>query len=569
MTEYSLWLYPLVFISILGIVANIRVGFFWSYGQFIKHLIVLSIAIIGITIGPDWLWTILGWVILFVFVMLPQIIITRINNALSLLHINEATKLAKLNQFFLWGPPGKYWLEICKLISGYTKNDIAQAQDVLNQIQKNKIPPSIQDNLNSFVMFGKIVIKDWQGIINDWQEITKQEYGEKKKFLPPAHLALYAFRAYCELGQFDQAILCLKQSGIESTSPKFSENSLYTTFLSFFSLLGAQDILKNILVRLSKGNGALPEYARLFWLGRCLEAKHQYHEAVEVYKKALDKTPSNIDNWRERLQLRLDKAIDESSKSNPATDNTATISFEKKEEIVIDGKNILNRMVFVNRLISGKGVCKTVNVLAVIIVSAYLIANFARILKAPTFYPISFFCYAYGILSSTEVWQGQYWRLVTYIFLHANITHLLFNVLGLVWFGKLIEKTYGSINLIILFFASGIISGLANILLCPSQMAIGASGAVMGIFGATAAAIIRLKHVLPNKIRKYELTWILTLAIGQIMLDQLVNLVAQIQDHSGTLPRIASFAHIGGMLGGFIIAFLLPMKKIDKNADGI
>jgi len=84
--------------------------------------------------------------------------------------------------------------------------------------------------------------------------------------------------------------------------------------------------------------------------------------------------------------------------------------------------------------------------------------------------------------------------------------------------------------------------------LAPHTMAIGASGAVMGVFGAVAAGIFRLKNVIPESLRRSELYWMLGLAVAQIILDHII-------------PQVASFAHLGGLVGGLILGMFLKIPE--------
>ncbi len=112
-----------------------------------------------------------------------------------------------------------------------------------------------------------------------------------------------------------------------------------------------------------------------------------------------------------------------------------------------------------------------------------------------------------------------------------------------------------------IYLATGMLSGMSHVLLAPAMPAVGASGAVMGIFGAVAAGIWRLKDRLPRGIRRQELSWMFGLALSQVVLDHFsparcfdgtpwrfvlwlsnwsfVAAQAKIQTHSCRLSRLA------------------------------
>lgn len=179
---------------------------------------------------------------------------------------------------------------------------------------------------------------------------------------------------------------------------------------------------------------------------------------------------------------------------------------------------------------------------------------------------IYFSLFSQGYLRGDLVMSGQYWRVFSYLLLHANLSHLFMNLFGLVWLGRHVENVYGSGRFLIIFAGAGVASGILQMVLTPQEAAVGASGAVMGIFGASAAATLRLKDVLPAKVRKAELKWMTGLAVMQLGFDQFVNLVSSFHD-KGEAVRIASWAHAGGMLAGFLLGYCLPLRSFAKSPE--
>lgn len=133
------------------------------------------------------------------------------------------------------------------------------------------------------------------------------------------------------------------------------------------------------------------------------------------------------------------------------------------------------------------------------------------------------------------------WTLVTYMFLHAGIAHLLFNMLTLFFFGPRVEARMGSRNFLRLYFASGLGGAVLSLLLAPSAPVVGASGAIFGVLLAFASywpnERIYLWFVLPIKARWF----VAGLAVISIYFGA-----------SGGVPTIAHFAHLGGFLGGWV-----------------
>ena len=149
------------------------------------------------------------------------------------------------------------------------------------------------------------------------------------------------------------------------------------------------------------------------------------------------------------------------------------------------------------------------------------------------------------------------WTVISYMFLHGSITHLLFNMLTLYFFGPQVEERLGSRNFIILYFVSGI-SGALFTFLNPSWI-IGASGAIFGVSLAFAIfwprAQILIWGILPVEARV------------------LVVVTTAITIWSGLRGggNIAHWAHLGGYVGAFLylrwLDFRSPHKMFKRRVE--
>ncbi len=146
----------------------------------------------------------------------------------------------------------------------------------------------------------------------------------------------------------------------------------------------------------------------------------------------------------------------------------------------------------------------------------------------------------------------QPWRLISYMFLHASVWHILFNMLWLWWMGRPVEETLGSRVFLVIYFGSGIGGALINIMLSPligSSIVIGASGAVFGIMVAFAVLYPRMPIMLlflPPIEARYVVG-------GLIALEVLFM---------GSGGHVARMVHLGGALCGYLL-----MKTYYKGYD--
>jgi membrane associated rhomboid family serine protease len=140
--------------------------------------------------------------------------------------------------------------------------------------------------------------------------------------------------------------------------------------------------------------------------------------------------------------------------------------------------------------------------------------------------------------------NGQWWRPFTALFVHFSLLHLALNMWALWNIGRLSERLFGRATLLFLYVSAGILASLSSIAWDPSLSSVGASGAIFGVFGAFLAFFASQRGQIPAGIfRKH---WVSTSAFV------LFNLV------SGAIqPGIDNAAHVGGLLCGFALGYLL------------
>ena len=163
-----------------------------------------------------------------------------------------------------------------------------------------------------------------------------------------------------------------------------------------------------------------------------------------------------------------------------------------------------------------------------------------------------------GALHALDVWQNkQYYRLISHMFLHGGIEHIINNMLILYFLGNKLEEIISGKKYLLLYFASGILAGIVsmsyNILTDRNVYSVGASGAVFGVIGAMLAV------VLLSRGRKAELTG------RQMLLFALLSLYG---GFAGT--GVDNAAHIGGFVFGFLIMLFMygkTCKKVERVRD--
>lgn len=153
----------------------------------------------------------------------------------------------------------------------------------------------------------------------------------------------------------------------------------------------------------------------------------------------------------------------------------------------------------------------------------------------------------FGAKINYNIINGEVWRLISCMFLHANFMHVFINTLSLRNIGVLVETIYGSKRFIIIYFVSGLVGSLASFAFSPVK-AVGASGAIFGLIGA----MIYFGIEEPEKSKRLFGSSIITMVVVNIL-------------YGLTVRGIDNYAHIGGLLGGFAITGLLKSKSYKTN----
>ncbi|QOL47965.1 rhomboid family intramembrane serine protease [Massilia litorea] len=175
-----------------------------------------------------------------------------------------------------------------------------------------------------------------------------------------------------------------------------------------------------------------------------------------------------------------------------------------------------------------------ISFLSLTLVASYLM------LASPDFENIGQGALAYGGLTKTTLSTNQFYRLASSFFLHSTPFHLGFNILSLGIMGRYIGLIFGHVRLVVILLYSAIIGSLLSLAFSPHQIVIGASGGILGLYGAYYFVCIRHHKRLPGSLSIP--IWALGLGLA---LQFLVDVISDGTDVS---------SHIGGFLSGYVYA---------------
>ena len=150
----------------------------------------------------------------------------------------------------------------------------------------------------------------------------------------------------------------------------------------------------------------------------------------------------------------------------------------------------------------------------------------------------------FGAAYSPLFRQGEYWRLVMPMFLHIGWPHILLNMFALYVLGPILERVYGYGRFSLLYVGSGMASSFLTMSV-SSDVAAGASGAILGIAGAMLAT----GFLHPDIVPRHQKQVFGRLLFLMIVLELLMGLL---------IPHVDNWGHLGGLVGGMILAGLIP-----------
>ncbi len=239
-------------------------------------------------------------------------------------------------------------------------------------------------------------------------------------------------------------------------------------------------------------------------------------EIVDAYPDIKDKLEFN-----EKGIALFVKMTSDINKKNMESAKEAEEVFKEKTPIITYGLLIVNTIIFILMYIFGNGS-----------------NDIGTLIK-------------FGALAKDLVLNGQYFRLFTSAFLHIGIMHLVCNMYALYILGKDIESYYGKVKYAFIYLTSALIGSLLSmVFMSEYSVSAGASGAIFGLMGSLLYFGYNYRATLNNSITKQILpVIILNLFIGF------------------TSTGINNYAHIGGLIGGYISSIVVGVKYKTSNSE--
>jgi rhomboid protease GluP len=154
----------------------------------------------------------------------------------------------------------------------------------------------------------------------------------------------------------------------------------------------------------------------------------------------------------------------------------------------------------------------------------------------------------FGAKDNLKIVEGEYWRFITPVFLHGSVAHVFFNSYS-TFALSIVEKIYGSRKFLFIYLMAGLTGTIASFCF-STQGSVGASGAIFGLMGS----LLYFGIEKPKVFKKY---------FGQrVIMVLLLNIWIGF-----SMERIDNFAHLGGLLGGFLASGIVSVDGGVENTD--
>jgi membrane associated rhomboid family serine protease len=157
-----------------------------------------------------------------------------------------------------------------------------------------------------------------------------------------------------------------------------------------------------------------------------------------------------------------------------------------------------------------------------------------------------------NLINAVFVARGEWWRIFTSAFFHLTPLHLAFNMYVLYLYGQIAERMYGRVEYAAIYILCAAGGSVLTILVDPTQFAAGASGAIFGLVGLLFVVSRRHHAVLGGEARR------MIAGIGSYLVFLLV--------FTFVVPGISWTGHLGGLIVGVILGFLLPPTGVETLA---
>ena len=540
------FVYPVLFIALMQLMPLARGDRRWYAAQ-IAQLIVILLACFGaigfsfdpIYLGYDLIWVAAALVLFVIFVVVPPVLASAAAGREQRGHWRGAATFWRLAGWFTWGQAGQLYRrhgEALRLMArGHREQALAAVDDLLPVETKpgaRPLPPAVYGLVHIWKLSLLVTLRQWEQVLAYYESVY--DWGTLGL---ATQARLLVGRALAETGQFERALRSLQFVALSPRTVGARQGQLWATRVSVAALAGDRESVEELLKQ-SEYARSQRRFARFaaYWRGRCALARGEFQLAVQMLTRAYGLTHPRNRLWREAIQEQLRRA--EQEPPSPG-------GYGALDPMYAHGQELLRRAEkdsagWRGLMHMGRPERATLSLLLVL-ATAYLVSH----VLLPEEMQEKVLMWAGN--SADTVKTGEWWRLFTASFLHANLLHLAMNGVALWLFGSAVEKTMGWWRMVVVFLVGGALGNLVSASMAHYDVAIGASGGLFAVIGAFGVGVWRLRSPMYFALRRR-------------LLVVLVVMVAADFAVGGLEPQVDNLAHVGGLVAGAMLAVVLGAR---------
>ncbi|MCS7048940.1 MAG: rhomboid family intramembrane serine protease [Verrucomicrobiae bacterium] len=519
--------YPLLVLAMFHLAPLWRRDRDWNQPMIARLLVVAILGVVAFA-WPHGAWCVaLGWAVFLVMVVGPQLALMASYRDRQQHRYERAARWEQLAAALLGGRWGRLRRELAKVLRDLARGDDEAALTRLRGLQNQSMPVAARGVVRFWELRLLLHRRDWLGAL--WLFEETSDWGSARI---ATEARLQVARAFAELGDVPRALRCL-QFVVLSPSVVRLEQPLWAMRVRLAAMAGDEEELVRLLAKPPRGMGGARWEA--YWRGRCALTRGERTEARRWLSRAMALTDLRDAGWRQAIQFYLSRAEPavSSSHTEPVV-CAASLPAYQAERAALQRAEEWSRPW---RELMGW----TQPTPVVVGLWGGIAGVFAAQLLLP--YAEAERLIVWGGNGAVTIQQGEWWRLITAMFLHGGWFHWAFNSVALWFFGSAIERRWGGTRVLVIFFGAGAAGNLLSAMSQRPDLAIGASAGIFGLLGAFSVAIAELKAPAYATLRAS----LLRVLFALVAVDLLVGWLE---------PLVDNLAHLGGFVAGVLIAWL-------------
>jgi membrane associated rhomboid family serine protease len=400
------------------------------------------------------------------------------------------------------------------------------------------LPATVRGQVNLWLLTMLVVGREWATAIEFYEQS-----GDWGTLATATQARLLVARAYAEAGNFERALRCLDFVALSPRTLGGLDRQFWSARVAIAALAGDADELERLLGEESHRPRRGFERFAATWRGRCALARGATVEAQRLLTRALALTPPAAQAWRAALGEYLAAAANATSLPAPVP-AAANPGYRRGQGMLANAVATAAPWRRLMDVEAPRGFTR-----ALLLVLALAHVGHAVMLWWPPHVPLWHWL---GNIPGA-VRAGEWWRLVTALFLHAEWWHLAMNAAGLWVFGAGVERALGRWRMLAVFVVGGTLGNALSMWRGEYGVSFGASGSVFALLGAFWVALYRLNVPLYLRYRR-QLLFLLT---AMVLIDLTLGAME---------TQVDDLAHAGGFAAGLLVSLALTRGQKHRHA---